>query len=409
MKKYFLLQQKRAFKLFPYVLTVAFVLLLGVIIALNGMLSGNANKEENQKVNVGVTGDMENSLLRLGMGAFQTLDDTQYSIELVEYKGEEAAATALKKGDVAAYIVVPEEFVEEALHGNVEPIKFVTTVESSDIITLFKTEMVSIITRMVIDCQKGTYGIGDALIAADSRNLVGEAESEISLEYFELVLKRGEVLEVEELGLANSLSTTNYYICSLLIVFIMIMGLPFASLYCNRDTALAALLNSKGKTSFKMLCGEYLAHLISLISILLVIFLGFLIYSSTADTPLFKDSYGCPFITLLPVLMMFAAFNLFVFEIAANIISGLLSHFFLSISLCFISGCFFPLYSFPSSLQKVAQILPVCVAREQISTFFTGESGLIPTLMLLGFAGLFFAACLFAKRIKLLSGKGVTV
>lgn len=406
MKEYFYLQQKRAFKLFPYVLTVTFILLLGVVIALNGIIGQNAGKEENQKVRVGVAGDMENSFIRFGMGAFGSLDDTRYSIELAQYE-EKDAATALKKGDVAAYIVVPEEFVEKALHGNIEPIKFVTTAESSDIITLFKTEIVSIITKMVIDCQKGTYGIGDALIAADSKNLVGKAESEISLEYFELVLNRGKILEVEELGVANSLSTTNYYICSLLIVFIMIMGLPFASLYCNRDTALAALLNSKGKTSFKMLCGEYLAHLISMLSILLLTLLGTVIYSSVADVNLFKETYGCPFITLVPVLMMFAAFNLLVFEVASNIISGLLTHFFLSIALCFISGCFFPLHSFPSSIQKVAQILPVCVAREQLSTFFTGEPQLIPTLILLGFTGLFFAACLVAKRIKLLSGKGV--
>ena len=408
MKKYFYLQQKRAFKLFPYVLTVTFILLLGVIIALNGMITGNADKEENQKLNVGVTGDMDNSLLRLGMGAFQALDDTQFSIQLVEYT-EKDAATALKKGDVSAYIVVPEDFVEKALYGEVEPIRFVTTVESSDVVTMFKTELLSVITNMVIDCQKGTYGIGDALYAADSKNLVGKAESEISLEYFELVLNRGKVLEVEELGIVNSLSTTNYYICSLLIVFIMIMGLPFASLYCSRDTALAALLNSKGKTSFKMLCGEYLAHFISLVTVLLVALLGFIIYSSAVDIDLFKETYGCPFITLIPALMMFAAFNLLVFEIASNIISGLLGHFFLSIALVFISGCFFPLYSFPSSIQKVAQVLPVCVAREQISAFFTGESRLISTLILLGFTALFFAACLLVKRMKLLSGKGITV
>ena len=245
MKKYFKLQLKRAAGLFPYVVVITVVLLLGVSLALGGILAQNDNKTENKRVNIGVTGDMDNSMLQLGLGAFKAIDDSKYSLELVEYE-EKAAATALKKGEIAAYIVIPEDFVEKAFRGEVEVIRFVTTAETNDIVTMFKNEILGVITDMVIDCQKGTYGIGQALYDNGYSDIAWDTENDISMDYFELVLSRNELIKVEELGVGNSLNTTNYYVSSILILFIMLMGLPYAALYCKRDNSLALLLSSKG-------------------------------------------------------------------------------------------------------------------------------------------------------------------
>ena len=47
---------------------------------------------------------------------------------IFEYKKttDEQARAAIKSGDIAAYIVIPEEFVSEAFNGKLIPIQFVS-------------------------------------------------------------------------------------------------------------------------------------------------------------------------------------------------------------------------------------------------------------------------------------------
>ena len=221
MKKYFGVCLKSAFKIMPYVMAVTLVLLIGTALVLSGLVRLNENKEENTRVNIGVTGDMENKLLSLGLNAFKTFDDTKYSIELLEYE-ESEAETALKRGEIAAYVVMPEDFIENALYGNVKPVRFVTTAESSDVVTMFKNEILKIVTDLVVDAQKGTYGIGDALDANGYSDISGENVNNISMKYFELVIKRNSNIKVSEIGVANSLTTTEYYLLSIFIFLIIL-------------------------------------------------------------------------------------------------------------------------------------------------------------------------------------------
>lgn len=390
----------------PYVMAVTLVLLIGTALVLSGLVRLNENKEENTRVNIGVTGDMENKLLSLGLNAFKTFDDTKYSIELLEYE-ESEAETALKRGEIAAYVVMPEDFIENALYGNVKPVRFVTTAESSDVVTMFKNEILKIVTDLVVDAQKGTYGIGDALDANGYSDISGENVNNISMKYFELVIKRNSNIKVSEIGVANSLTTTEYYLLSIFIFLIMLVGLPFASLYSRSDNALSLLLSSKGISPLSQLFCEFLAHLLSLLGLTALVFGVITLADIALGTKLLSLVGSCPFLQSLPFVIMLSAFNIMIFELFDNLISGLLSHFFIATSLCYISGCFFPIHSFPTAIQNIASALPVCLARQQMSSLFTGNNSTISTLWLVGYALVFFALALIKKRSKLKGGSTV--
>ena len=47
-----------------------------------------------------------------------------------------------------------------------------------------------------------------------------------------------------------------------------------------------------------------------------------------------------------------------VYELTFGIISGVLAQFVLAAALGYISGCFYPYYMFPQSIQTVASVLP---------------------------------------------------
>lgn len=409
MKKYFYLQLKKVFRFFPYLLAVTLILLVGTAAILWGMLSANSEKSENIKVNIGVSGDINDPLIKLGLDTFRSFDETKYSIELLEYT-EPKAKAALKKGEIAAYIVVPPGFVEKALYGEIDPVRFVTTTEAGDIITLFKNEILQIITDILVSSQKGTYGMGDALDDQGYPELSGEHINNISWQYLDLSLNRTALVEAEEIGVENHLSTTGYYICSILIFFLMLMGLPFVYLYCKGDHSLSALLHAKGVSGFSQLLSEFMAIFLALAALVTALMgtvaLGGKFVDLSAVVNTVKEGNACPFLTLLPALVLLSGFNLMIFELSKTVISGLLTHFFVTISLCYVSGCFYPIYAFPKAVQKFASALPICVIREQLAPFFTGKQGSNQTLFVLAYAVLFFGIALVAKRLKLLRHGG---
>lgn len=406
MKKYLFLQLKRAGGIFPFVLGVTLVLLLGVSVVLGAMLQSNEEREDNKKINIGVSGDLDNDFLKLGLGAFQAFDDTKYTLELIQYS-EEEAERALERGEVLAYIVIPDEFMENALGGEIEPVRFVTTAAANDIVTMLKNEILSVVTDMVVAAQQGSYGLYDVVLdKTGDHSLAGKTDDEAAIGYFELIINRNDLLKVEEVGVGANLTTSNYYICSMLIFFLLLMGLPYAALYCRRDNSLIALLSSKGVSCFKIQLAEYLCHLASLLVLLILILGGISVADGVFALGIFKGTTGCPFIHILPTLIMISAFNIMVFELASNLVAGVLCHFFASLSLCYISGCFYPIHAFPKVVQDISSVLPTGLAREQIASFFTGKGAFLPTLAVLLYAVLFFVVAAIFKRIKVMRHTG---
>ncbi len=410
MKKYLFLQFKRSAKLFPFVLSVTLVLFIGLAAVLGMIVSSNAEKEENKVFNIALTGDTDNDYLQLGITALSALDETRFSIAFLEMD-EAVAEKALVKGEISAYVVLPDNFIVKALSGEVEPIKYVTTSGDRGIITLFKNEITKLVTDMVVASEKGTYGLADAITENDDGYYdVNRQMTSLSIKYVDLILHRDDMLSVEELGISDGLTTTQYYICGIFIFFVMLIGLPFATIYVKDNSSLSRFLVSKGYSVLVQQLCEYIAHLVSLASLLSVIcvFLG-------ATGEFFGEKIGMSFsfnmlasfaIYAFPTVVMIAAFNFMIFEASSNIVGGVLLHFFSVIGLCYISGCFYPIYSFPSIIQKISSVLPVGLAREQLASFFLGKDtafGVVPVLI---YAVVFLAVALLLRSFKTVKGKG---
>lgn len=387
----------------PYVLAVSLVLLLALSAVLWGLLSAQGEKEEHQKIHIGVTGSLDDRLLQMGLSALQTFDETKYSVVLSQYSQDEAHA-ALARGDIAAYVVMPEDFIQQALYGKIHPVRFVTTTDTVDIVTLFKDEILEIITDLLVASQKGIYGIGNALKDNGHGDLANEHINKISYEYLYLVLDRTDGVVVEELGIGETLTTAEYYVCSIAIFFLLLMGIPFAGLYCKKNASLSALLHSRGVGSFGQLVGEFLPFFLGMVFLVLVLLGGLSLSGRVLPMPdMLRDAFrrgGISFFSLLLPLLMITAFTYGIFELSDNMIGGLLTHFFLTVSLCYVSGCFYPIYAFPEAVQKVAAAAPVCILREYMARGFTGSSSPDSTVMLLCYTGLFLGIALLSKRHK---------
>lgn len=409
MNMYFYLQLKRVAKLLPFVTVLTFVLLAGFWSILQGVFMSLSESETNKRYTIAVTGDTDNEYLKMGMTAMQAFDESRFAVDFAEMS-ESDAKTALAKGTVSAYIIIPERFVEKALCGEIDPITFVTSAGVEGLNGLFKKEITSLVTDIVIASQKGSYGLADALTDNGLVDSVHTHLETISIDYTELIFRRSELYEVEELGLSDGLSATEYYICAIIIVLLTLVGLPFAIVYIKKDYAFHRLLLSRSYSAGTQIMLEYLAFLIVMLLQTAIILLMSMIAVNLIPTAMDLSFLGKIASDLvmktLPVIVMVTAFNMMMFELADTIVSGLLLHFFTAVGLCYITGCLYPIYVFPDSIKTLALFLPTGIARSYLASAFTFDQAVGGLIGLVLYSVVFFAAAWMIRFYKITKVRG---
>lgn len=402
MKKYFCLQLKLVARLLPFVLAVTLALLLGLSLILSGFFASFRSSEESKEFVVALSGDTDNTYLQWGLAALQMADASQFSISVVEMPQQQAHA-ALEKGEISAYVILPEDLMEKALAGeDFEPITYVTSAGVEGISSFLKREVTTFVTKIVVYSQKGTYGLAEMLLEHEPGADVDGNMTALALEYADVIIHRDELYQTEVLGVSDGLSTRDYYICAVVIVLLMLMGLPYAAVYIRRDYALPRLLRSKGFSAARQLLCEYGAH-----SVAMLILGGFLLALAVAALAVMPGDMTLPLgrfaLRLIPVLLMIPALNMLLFTISGNMVSGLLLHFFGVIGLCYVSGCIYPISAFPMAVQQLAAWLPTGIARHYLSTAFSDASawGSLGGLMLYTLA---FLALALLVRVRKTTG-----
>ena len=410
MRTYFSLQFKRVMKVFPFVLIVTVVLFAALAVMLSGLMSSFNNSEKNAVFKVGITGDTDNEMLQMAIVAFQSFDESRFSVEFIEME-QTAADEALQTGGISAYLELPEDFVEKAMRGEMEPMYYVTSAGSNNIVNMFKNEITALVTDVVVSSQQGSFGLQEVLDDNEVEGNHGEWVNALAIEYVNLVLKRTEAITVDELGISEGMRTGEYYLCGMTLLFLMLLGLPFVVVYARQDRSLNVLLLSRGVSGMRQLLDEWLSHFLSLLCLAAVVFVPVLAFSATADNAtlqmLSTADWLAYMLLFIPVLMMSAAFNLFIFEIGGNVVSSALLHFFSVLCMCYVSGCFYPVYTFPRAVQAVERFLPTGVARETLAVALSEGATLKPLIGVAVYAVLFFAVAWLVRMYKLRRREGV--
>ena len=100
---------------------------------------------------------------------------------------------------------------------------------------------------------------------------------------------------------------------------------------------------------------------------------------------------------ILPVLLLAAAFSFMLYALSRDLIGGVMLQFFVTVILCFVSGCLYPVYFFPVRVQQIAQWLPTGIARAQLASCITYSAPAQTLPMLLGYSAVFIAVGVWAR------------
>lgn len=388
MGKYIYLQWKRFARFLPGALCVVLVLLAGLMIVFTMMVQFDEVSEKNQKIRIAMVGTADDSMIQLGLAALKNFDSTQFSLELLEMT-EEDAREALKSGYIDVYLVIPEGFVEEALNGNILPLKCVTTSGAASMVTVFKEELSKVISSLLLESQKAVYGMQQAMRDQEIGGRGGKM-NDLALTCVEYVLLRDRLYSLESLGIADSMGMGDALLCGLAVLLLHLACLPFAPVMIRRDLSLSRMLSARGRgVVAQALCdlAVYAGGLLLLVVILLV-GAGLIVEGLDAADILVRS---------LPVLFTVCCFSFMLYALSNELIGGVLLQFFVGLALCFVSGCMYPVFFFPVSVQKLAAWLPTGLARTQLSGCITGETDGKALVLLLAYGAAFCAVGVVAR------------
>ncbi len=402
--KYFEVQLKRMLRFLPAVFAVTLVLACAIGLIAKGLVSDKLSEDARQMVEIGVCGDIEDSYLGIGIMALQHMDTSRFAINF--HTMEEAEAKeALLDGELTAYLVVPEGFVDSVVSGQNYSVRFFTNTGQMGLGTMLMNELMGIISELVTQSQSGIYGMQHLCNQYEYYDVYWEATDELNIKYIDLILSRQDVFEVEVLGISNSLSMQGYYICGFAILFLLIFGMNGCAVFIRRDMALGRLLASNGVSAWKQVLIEFLTYVLMVLINVLCMFclLGGICELAELSIPEWGSiSFGTVMsfaAALVPVVIMLSALSFWGYEMSENIVSGMLIQFLMAVSLGYVSGCFYPVSFFPEGIQAVGRILPSGVAIRYASLCMRREESVWIVLAILSYTVVFvLITCLIRKR-----------
>lgn len=390
MSKYFKAQIKRLWHLLPLVFCVMALLFGSIYLIYQGLVTQWTESDILQRLNVAMVGTNEDPILQAGMDALTAMDSSNMSIAFLNMD-EQTAKEKLEAGEISAYVVFPEDFLNKAFQGNLDPVRFVSAPGSENILSLVKDELTSSLASIVLTSECGSFGISDALadLGYDSRTQYEQMNS-LAITYMSQVLHRDKIYNVEELGISGGLKFDAYMLCGLAVVFLFLMTLPFVSVFVKEDPTMVRLLKSRGVGAISQTVSELAAYVL------------FLLLLSALLLPIFDAFSLKGILHLFPVVFCIGAVSYLVYNLSQDLISGVLLQMVIAVAMCFISGCFYPVYFFPVSVQKMAKYIPAAIAREHLSVLITQQegTGTGAALMATGFICLLISLALRFARIR---------
>lgn len=399
MVKYFLIKFKSLLKILPYLFIAIVVLFACMIAAFNTALDATKSGPT-VRFRLALVCSDDDPYFKAGLDIVQAYDSSRFSIEALQMD-EPQAQTALQKGELDAYVVIPKGYIGAAMDGELGSLKYVSTSGAAELTALFKDEITGVIADIIIACEKGMYGIDQIADAHGFSDKAGSYMNQISLKYVDFLLERSDMYYVDELGIHDSLGLDGYLFSGITVLILSVMLMPASVGYIGQDMAVQHLLKSKNIGAGKQVSGEYMA----LISVILVPVTVVFCSASVLKPLLIPELQRLlgifsihNILSFLVITLVMGAFAYLMFQLADDFVGGILLYFFVTLGMCFISGCIYPIYFFPDNVRNVAQYMPHGVCRSVISQCILGQRHYRDlTVLLLYSCVMLFAAYLIRK------------
>lgn len=415
---YLLAQLKRIFKLLPGILAVNLVLLIVIGLVGYALVYNDKRTSEWTKYNLGIVGSTEDEMLKMGVYLLENEDDNSMAmLQLVEYDDKDEAAKALRQGEISAFVVIDDTFINSlnALTNGAKLTYYATSGERG-ITSVFMDEVADIASNMIVYSEKGILSMRDILKnAGEPAEIINSNVNELFLLYVSAILAREEMTEFNVIGESDSISSIDYYTITITLFYILMLTFCSVSFFLGRKKASYQFIASKGLGAGRQVLAEYISFfavnavclfVINLVVKLAMAAFGHMANSSTDDaTALIVTVTGAIIksnINILVPLLLFTAMTFLIFEAISGIINKFMLGFIAYIGMSYVSGYFYPRGFFAYRIQNLGRILPTGTVLDYLAKRSTDEPLPLEILNCLMYFVLFilFAILIRRHRIK---------
>lgn len=397
---YLQLQAKRMARVFPSALLVSALFFGAVLLFGRSFFLSDDRREARNTIRIGVVGSFDDPFLQLAVTALKNLDSSRFTADLTVLT-ENEAASLLRRGELQAYVVIPEGFYESVdSYRNDVQITYVSTSGAVGIGTVMMNEIAEVISRLLTESENAVYGMQVYAGSASAGSLTPEEISELGYaltgRYGAAILRRDGMYEVTETGLSDALSFRGYYLCALLVLLLLFLSVPFGSLYTSRDRSLTRLLRLRGISCFAQAAAEYLVYCaaVLLLCLLFLPLCGLLIGAGGFQIPELSHAAAgaLPPDTgaalrmlslvppLVPAVLVICSASFLLYELFTGALPGILIQIFAALFFAYLAGCFYPVSYFPEKMRLAADLLPAGTARLILGAGLKGHIEPLPVL-----------------------------
>ena len=389
MRFYFQAQWKRALRNLPGALFANTLLLLAAALLMLYLTRlFTPDSAGSAKIKLGVVGGRGETYLGTGLGMLNTMDSSRLAISY-EQLGKEEAEKALQRGEIQAYLEVPDDFLSALAHGENKTIRYVGGGLEAGLSSALIREAGTSAELILQDTERGIYAAEGYFDAHGASAQHEKLLTELNLRYLALVLKRNQNYQVESVQPLREVNLPRYYTAALLAALLFSAGVSGLSFATGRSETLGKLLAARGISQCAQLFAEYVAYFL---------------LQGLACLPLFVVLRE-KFLGILPVLLTATALQFLFYELAQGLLAGAFLQLLAGIFLSFLSGCFYPLAFFPARWQRLSRALPTGQCFSYLQQLIEGDTvtalaAQCAVLLLWALAFLLLAAFLRVQRRK---------
>ena len=371
-RSYLSLQLKRAARLVPQMLAVT--LLLAVLTAMAGLMLARSRSQDSARrtLRIGVVGDEGESLIDESIDMLSSMDTSRFSIKLERMQPGEADSL-LRRGSITGYLLVPDGFANALWYGDHLPLTYFSNNGGADVGTQLTQELVVTISALVMETENAVYGAQNMVRDRLPEERPGDAGDDLLLRYGTGILDRSRLYQLELTGVGDSLSLPGYYLCGILLLFVMLWSISCSPFFSRRSRELGQILEAEGLGAPAQVLSEFAGFLLLLLLALLAAgLLAFgLLQRFAISIPELQQSRVSPLLLalgFLPAALMLCSLQYLLYELSNSTVSAILLQFLNAAVQGYLSGCFYPSSFFPEGLRRLGALLPAGVGMRYLSS-----------------------------------------
>ncbi len=353
---------KAAIKKLPLIFAGTLIFIVTAALLCTGFiaLTGTDN-DSTQKASIYIVSDDDSPYVKMAVGYISSIE-TIKKICSLKITDENKAVTALKNGKADAVVYLPSGFFSSVINGDNIPARIILNSEEVNSQSEIIRSIINAGASDLAAAQAGIYATERlALALGISGNDYDEVNNHINSRYISFALSRNELYDIINISATGSLSTTEFYMCSGIVLVLLFSGIScFAILMPERSLILDVLSSRHVFSGF-----PYIFKVLGCSFIYTFFCCLFL-----AVTGKIHNITGILSIFLITICAF--SFSGMVYRLCKNEASAMLYIFLASVIMLFMAGGFIPDAFLPNEITRIGNILPGGVMLDAMKCVFLG-------------------------------------